>query len=551
MDPGQYTAFPTPTHPSTPGHARFPPQPYTPVPFQGMRPGVSPSLSGFAPSSKPGPSPAVKRPARPVASEPPSWIQNKRTRTKRRVTEPHIPRTMPLRESEIYTRLVALEREIDLAISRRRKSILSAIQKPQASHTRRRTLRLWIYNMHHSQPLRDPKQRASIAKGKKGLQRLEEEAEAIDEPTSGISPECFTDLPEPPKDGFGESQRDYRQTADEADKPGWTLRVQGRVLPETDPMFARVSPPLRFSNCIERAVIELDNNFYTENNVVEWKAARHQPKQSTSETKPGATLDGFELKRVGCAECEIKIYLYPKTNSSHFRVLKPLSALLGIERATRPQILTMLWTYLHTNDLFDFRTGLIELANSELKKVFKEERMDMATLSSRVSQYLAPMNPLEFTHQLVLNGSAEASAMCYDVSLEVEDDSIQNMPSALPTLNVQKISWWNNELEKMKKRLTAHKEKQDLLLAFSHAPVDVLSSLICAQGRNIAMQNGEQRGNEDKLYHQTYYQPWIHEAILKYLNEQLEKESAKRDAEQAAKQDLSQSHLVNRLQARK
>jgi len=436
----------------------------------------------------------------------------------------------------MYLRLVEFEREVDYAINRRRRAILGAIQKPQLTNTRRRTLRVWVYNLNHNQPVRDPELRAQMAKGRKEKIKLDEEAMLVDQPTAGIPEQC---LP-------GSNEGPLLPPAGEEDEPAsWTLRVQGKLLPDPSdepPRATRSHPDVKFSQCIDRAVVELDRSMYTEFNVIEWRA---QPHDDSLEDK---CVDGFELKRMGSAECRLKIFLYPAANKNHFRVLPPLSSLLGVERATRPQLLTMLWTYIQAHDLLDLRSGETIMNNSELTHVFSVPRMELSSLASRIAPFTSPLGPIELSHTIKLNGDVDENEACYDIMLEVDDGRIASS-NALPTLNTHQIATWNSEIEKNMRRLQEHKDKRDFMLGFSYAPVDFMTSLITSQAKDIMVRtNSDLRGVEEKLYHQTFYQPFIHEAVLKHLNDQLNTSFAKKGDRSVTVG--SQSHLVERLHHR-
>eukprot|EP00301_Raphidiophrys_heterophryoidea_P019422 c435_g1_i1.p1 GENE.c435_g1_i1~~c435_g1_i1.p1 ORF type:complete len:378 (-),score=116.07 c435_g1_i1:73-1206(-) len=375
-----------------------------------------------------------------------------------------------------------------------------------------------------------------MAKGRKEKMKLDEDAMLIDQPTTGIPDVCIQGLNDPVI-GVAPGGED--------DEPAsWTLRVQGKLLPDPsdEPLRGtRAHPDTKFSQCIDRAVVELDRVMYTDFNVIEWRA---QPHDDSLEDK---CVDGIELKRIGSAECRIKVFLYPAANKNHFRVLPPLSSLLGVERATRPQLLTMLWTYIQAHDLLDLRGGGETVVNnSELSHVFSTPRMDLSSLANRISPFMSPLGPIELSHTIKLNGDVEDNEACYDITLEV-DDGRALASNALPTLNTHQVATWNSEIDKNMRRLQEHKDKRDFMMGFSYAPLDFMTSLITSQAKEIMVRtNNELRGVEEKLYHQTFYQPFIHEAVLKHLIDQLGSSAKKGDRSQPS----AQSHFVERLHYR-
>eukprot|EP00299_Pterocystis_sp_00344_P009958 c4346_g1_i2.p1 GENE.c4346_g1_i2~~c4346_g1_i2.p1 ORF type:complete len:557 (-),score=75.44 c4346_g1_i2:188-1858(-) len=488
--PQQFKSYPSPSTPfnmaamnqmaNTPGR---PPLPY------GSTTGVQYRPS--APSSTPPPS--AKR-GRPPPYEPSAMAsaystQAKRAKLRRRAGA-LATQSMPMQESKIYTQLLELERQLDHTISHRRKSISEATQRPHVANTKRRIVRVWVYNLHHNQPVRDPMQRAVLAKGKKVKQKLEEDAAAIDEPSLGVPEDCYPkEITDMTSGVFDDADSKPVELAPESEPASWTLRVQGKVQidPEESQLAMRTGktpPRVRFAQCFERAVVELDSSCYTTQSTVEWKSPEHEDSTGAiATTRPDETpQDGFELKRVGSIECRIKILLYPAANQTVFTVLPPLNSLVGVDRATRSQLLTMVWAYIHTHDLLDSRVGDVIVNNDALRAIFRSERTDLFAIPAKINEYLAPVEPIEIIHDLKLSGTHEANEACYEISLEVPEPEQPN--SVLPTINLRQVALWDNEIEKNVKRLEQHKNKRDFMLGFSYAPIDFLSSLITSQARD-------------------------------------------------------------------
>ncbi len=177
-----------------------------------------------------------------------------------------------------------------------------------------------------------------------------------------------------------------------------------------------------------------------------------------------------------------------------YRVLPPLNTLFGVERATKSQLLTMLWTYvtvslfstsggpqfmlfllycyLQTHDLLDSRSCDVILNNDALKSAFRTDRTELSSLPGKLFEFLAPLEPIEIFHDLRypllfssffcdshfirlllppsrLSGPFTANEACYDMSVEVLDSELTPPPNILPALNLRQLAAWDGEVRSM------------------------------------------------------------------------------------------------------
>ena len=107
-------------------------------------------------------------------------------------------------------------------------------------------------------------------------------------------------------------------------------------------------------------------------------------------------VDGFCIKRPAKEEnMKITILFYLSYHIQEFVLAKELSELLGITKGTRPQILYHLWQYIKLNSLQDNENPKIVINNKQLSKIFKCEKMEISSLTSRLSEYLKIPPPIE------------------------------------------------------------------------------------------------------------------------------------------------------------
>ena len=92
---------------------------------------------------------------------------------------------------------------------------------------------------------------------------------------------------------------------------------------------------------------------------------------------------------------KIKILFYLSYHIQEFVITSKLSELLGITQGTRPQILYHLWQYIKLNSLQDNENPKIEINNKQFTTIFGCEKLDISSLSSRLTEHLKSPSPLE------------------------------------------------------------------------------------------------------------------------------------------------------------
>lgn len=113
-----------------------------------------------------------------------------------------------------------------------------------------------------------------------------------------------------------------------------------------DPPSAKKLPghPPKFSNFIKKIIIELkrDEEIYPLGNTIEW------------EKRPGdPECDGFEIKRQGDSDTQVKILVYLDRHPEKFKLAPALGNLLDLQMDTMSNVLLAIWQYVKVNKLLD------------------------------------------------------------------------------------------------------------------------------------------------------------------------------------------------------
>ena len=154
-----------------------------------------------------------------------------------------------------------------------------------------------------------------------------------------------------------------------------------------------------------------------------------------------ADVDGFSIKRPAKEEnMKIKILFYLSYHIQEFILTPSLSELLGISRGTRPQILYHLWQYIKLNSLQDNENPKIVINNKQLSKIFNCEKMEISSLTSRLSEHLKIPPPIEiefYVHDLSEDYSK--NQILKDIELTIDDPYCNNLLGFLSNANEESL----------------------------------------------------------------------------------------------------------------
>ncbi|KAK0590649.1 hypothetical protein LWI29_029967 [Acer saccharum] len=362
-----------------------------------------------------------------------------------------------LPESALYTQLLEFETRVDAAMSRKKVDIQEALKNPPCVQ---KTLRIYIFNTFANQ---------------------------------------IKTIPKKPN----------------AEPPTWTLKIIGRILEDgvdpDQPGVVQKSNPLypKFSSYFKRVTISLDQRLYPENPIITWENARSP-----------APHEGFEVKRKGDKEFKANVRLELNYVPEKFKLSQALMEVLGIEVDTRPRIIAAIWHYVKARKLQNPNDPSYFNCDLPLQKVFGEEKVKFTMVSQRISQHLAPPQPILLEHMIKLSGNNPVGTACYDVLVDVPFP-IQRELSAL-LANAEK----NKEIDQCDEAICAairkiheHRRRRAFFLGFSQSPVEFINALIESQSRDLKLVAGEASRNAEKERRSDFFnQPWVEDAVIRYLN---------------------------------
>ncbi|PIN11883.1 SWI/SNF transcription activation complex subunit [Handroanthus impetiginosus] len=299
-----------------------------------------------------------------------------------------------------------------------------------------------------------------------------------------------------------------------AESPSWSLRINGRILEDgKDPGIegsvkrSRSSYP-KFSSFFKKITIYLDHSLYPDNHVILWDSSRSP-----------VLHEGFEVKRKGYKEFTAIIRLDMNYVPEKFKLSPALQEVLGIEVETRPRIMAAFWQYVKMKKLQIPGDTSFFMCDPPLRKVFGEEKLKFSMVSQKITPHLAPPGPIHLEHRVKLSGACPAGDTCYDVLVDVPL-SVDDMSTFLSNLEKNKtIDDCDEVISSAMKKIHEHYCRRAFFLGFSQSPAEFINALIASQARDLKLAAADANRDLEKERRAEFYdQPWIEDAVIRYLN---------------------------------
>ncbi|PON95366.1 p53 negative regulator [Trema orientale] len=408
-----------------------------------------------------------KPPVRPPGLSPPNMMLPLRTmeltpaarRKKQKLPEKQLQDKVAaiLPESALYTQLLEFESRVDAALSRKKVDIQEALKTPPCIQ---KTLRIYVFNTFANQ---------------------------------------IRTIPKKPN----------------AEPPTWTLKIVGRLLedgidPDQPGVVQKTNPFYpKFSAFFKRVTISLDQRLYPDNHIIIWENARTP-----------APHEGFEVKRKGDKEFTVNIRLEMNYIPEKFKLSQPLMEVLGIEVDTRPRIIAAIWQYVKARKLQNPHDPSFFNCDPPLQKVFGEDKMKFTMVSQKISQHLFPPQPIHLEHKIKLSGNSPVGSACYDVLVDVPFPIQRELSVLLANSEKSKeIDACDEAICGAIRKIHEHRRRRAFFLGFSQSPVEFINTLIESQSKDLKLVSGEGSRSAEKERRSDFFnQPWVEDAVIRYLN---------------------------------
>mmetsp|Transcript_12960 Transcript_12960/g.47381 ORF Transcript_12960/g.47381 Transcript_12960/m.47381 type:complete len:528 (+) Transcript_12960:71-1654(+) len=387
-------------------------------------------------------------------------------------------------ESKIFTQMQDFEKKIDRYIERQRLKATEAVKNPTSLP---QILRVYVFTSHINNDKGTDNEEA---------RRPGENAAQTDTPSQD-----------------GHAQPSTKPSA-------WTLRVLGRLLDQKgDEPSANTSSKAGMqpiSQFFRNVTVELDPELYPDNHTVVWSKA--------SASKP---VDGFEVKRMGSKPFEAKVTLEVDYVPQRYRLVPPLSTVLGLHSEPRSKVITTLWQYIKLKGLQDVSEPAFINCNQALVDAFKldeaETRLKFTALVEKLRAHLLPADKVVLKCPILESEQGVVLQRCYDIEVDVPTTLDKGVAEFLDKtkLNNSELEGYTQELHGIIKQIHDHKRRRAFFLGFSHSPADFINGIVVSQANDLATASGGKGSHTpvvDERKTEFFQQPWVEDAVQRYLH---------------------------------
>ncbi|XP_071686205.1 SWI/SNF complex component SNF12 homolog [Rutidosis leptorrhynchoides] len=294
-----------------------------------------------------------------------------------------------------------------------------------------------------------------------------------------------------------------------AELPSWSLKILGRLLENGSDQQKSGSMNPKFSSFFKKTTIYLDQNQYPDNHVILWESSRSL-----------ALNEGFEVKRKGDTEFTAIIRLEMNYTPEKFKLSPALSEILGLEVETRPRIIAAIWQYVKNKNLQISTDTSFFTCDPPLRKLFGEEKVKFSMVSQKISHHLSPPQPIHLEHKIKLSGDNPSGNTCYDVLVDVPFSLDKDMSNFLENMEKQReVDACDVAICSAIKKIHEHRRRRAFFLGFSQSPSEFVDAFIASQSKDLKTAAGDATRDAEKERRSEFYnQPWVEDAVIRYLN---------------------------------
>ena len=250
--------------------------------------------------------------------------------------------------------------------------------------------------------------------------------------------------------------------------------------------------------------------------------------------------DGFELRGTfgagsgGVADANVKLWLNHEPEI--FSVAPDLARMVGSLFSTRGKLIGDLWGYCAVNRLISQEDScevrvddsLLALLSSDGFPVPANKRVNFQALCEYVcAKKITVIPPIELKYKIRVGSTAPSKPDCYDIDMDVPNKHQNPTGPWLDKHNFGRdIDTLHGRIRTAMMHIDAHKARREYLLRFAESPVDFINTCVRQQAKGIYTPSieGSDPARPSDRAPDTFKEPWVDEAVLRYLNQTKENE---------------------------
>ncbi|KAI3390068.1 hypothetical protein SNEBB_005749 [Seison nebaliae] len=295
----------------------------------------------------------------------------------------------------------------------------------------------------------------------------------------------------------------------------WELKIEGKLL-DDDKFYDSSKNRRKFSSYFKNLVIELDEDLYgPDNHLVEWQ--RQTNKQET---------DGFQVRRSGDQDSECIINMNLNYQPQQYELDPRLSNILGIDIATRQQILHCFWIYVKEHKLYSTSLEDVIHLDENLREIFEVDQMKLAEIPNRLFQFLASPPSKCIKLKITLDPNNRTQTSTHQLEVEIEEPSPEAKKDLLYSqTNTMQIEEIDNEICEKIENINEMFQNYEFFNQYSLDPIKFIREWIMSQNKDLEVLNNLDDWNGKLLNElsrsKAYQEDWVNDALNLYLQDHM------------------------------
>lgn len=299
--------------------------------------------------------------------------------------------------------------------------------------------------------------------------------------------------------------------------PTWNLRMEGRLTDE-DPSSRRM-----FSSMVTSIIVELSqdgpSNTTTdpllESNgplpgqpggppeVVEWHELGSQPSDSDEKIE----FDGLDIRRRGDQPVKAKIMLQLKEYPDKFKLVPPLSNILGVSEESNPGVVVSLWQYIRFHKLQDADDKRLIKCDQALRDLFQRDTVTFPQLVELLGPKLLPRDPIVINYTIEVDRDIRNRDVVFDVPIQVDDARRHSLLRMLSSWHADAgtLRHLDDAIVQDVQALNLLADQQNFYKELSNDPCNFLERWVASQARDLKVIYSDRAFNEESVRHSSFY----------------------------------------------
>lgn len=277
-------------------------------------------------------------------------------------------------------------------------------------------------------------------------------------------------------------------------EPGWTLRVEGRLLND-DQCDGK---PRAFSSMVTSVVVDLHSE--TGDEVVEWHEARLPPEQHVE-------FDGLDVARPGTGKVHAKVQIQLKEYPDLFKLSPQLADILGTTEESKPAVVVSLWHYIRYHQLQDVDEKRVIRCNAPLQALFKRDKIVLPQLVELLGPHLSPREPVTIEYDIDPTQDLSNRDLAFDVPIQVDHalrSELLAMLNSWPQCSAM-IAHNDNGIVQEVQTLNMLAYQHDFYREFCENPVEFINNWVASQAADLKAIYSDRQFSEEAVRHSSFY----------------------------------------------